>query len=168
MNIKHARGFRTPFAAIMMGILLAGCGGKKVEVVEPAPPPPPPPPPPVVEPEPEPEVLVLDLARIHFDFDKSDIRDDATATMTQNAELLLGNPEFQVLVEGHCDERGTVEYNMALGDKRAEAAKDFLIGYGVASDRVSTISYGKGQPLVEGVDDETWQMNRRDDFNTSK
>ncbi len=88
--------------------------------------------------------------------------------MTQSADLLLEHGKFKVLIEGHCDERGTVEYNLALGEARAAAARDFLVTYGVAPERISTISYGKSRPLVTGVDEATWAMNRRDEFKTTK
>jgi peptidoglycan-associated lipoprotein len=152
--------------------LLAGCGGKKTAVIEDAPPPPPPPPPPVVKetppPPPKPEVMRLDLQRVHFDFDKYDLTPSAQRALAQHADALLKHPEFFVLIEGHCDERGTVEYNLALGEKRAEAARDFLVNYGVSPDRIRTISYGKSRPLVAGVDEATWAQNRRDEFKTNK
>ena len=153
--------------------LLAGCGGKKVEVIEE--PPPPPPPAPVVEeppppppPPPPPEILRIALDRIHFDFDEYELTPEAIRVLTQSADRLLEHELFKVLIEGHCDERGTVEYNLALGENRASAARDFLTNYGVSTDRISTISYGKSRPLVTGVDEETWAMNRRSEFKTSK
>lgn len=159
------------FALIYGALFLAGCGGKQVEVV--AEPPPPPPPPPVVKeepppPPPKPEILRLDLQRVHFDFDKYELTAETQQVLSLNADQMLKNGDFFVLIEGHCDERGTVEYNLALGEKRAEAARDFLVNYGVAAERIRTISYGKSRPVVTGVDEATWAMNRRDEFKTSK
>jgi peptidoglycan-associated lipoprotein len=163
---------RTWFVAMLAGIALAGCGGKKVETVpEPAPPPPPPPPPaPVVETPPPvvEEVVVLNLDKVHFEFDKYELTPEARTALASNAAQLLEHAAFSVHIAGHCDERGTVEYNLALGEKRAEAARDFLVEYGVAASRITTVSFGKNRPLVKGVDEETWAMNRRDEFNASK
>ena len=100
-----------------------------------------------------------------FDYDKSDIRADARDALTRNAGLLkqifAQDPNFTVVVEGHCDERGSAEYNLALGDKRASAAKDFLAQLGVAGDRIKTISYGKERPQCTEANEECWQKNRR-------
>lgn len=104
------------------------------------------------------------LKKIHFDFDKYFIRDDMKPILQANAEWLLKYPDVEIRIEGHCDERGTVEYNMALGEKRASAAKTYLRDLGVPGDRVQIVSYGKSKPLVKGVDEETHYMNRRDEF----
>ena len=104
------------------------------------------------------------LKRIHFDFDKYFIREDMKALLEQNARWLLKYSTVVVSIGGHCDERGTEEYNMALGEKRASAAKDYLVNLGVPNDRINIVSYGKTQPLVKGIDEETHYMNRRDEF----
>ena len=104
------------------------------------------------------------LKKIHFDFDKYFIRDDMKPLLEANAEWLLRFPNVEIRIEGHCDERGTVEYNMALGEKRASAAKKYLGDLGVPGNRIQIVSYGKSKPLVKGVDEETHYMNRRDEF----
>lgn len=101
---------------------------------------------------------------IHFDFDKYDIREDAKPTLKAIADYLTKNNNHKVLIEGHCDERGTNEYNLALGDKRAKAAKDYLISLGVPSNRIDTISYGEEKPLCKEKNEECWAKNRRDHF----
>lgn len=104
------------------------------------------------------------LEPIYFDFDKSNLKTDATATLDKNAEWLSKNPTHKIRIEGNCDERGTIEYNVALGERRANSAKQYLIKLGVAADRLSTISYGKEKPLNPGHDEAAWAKNRRDDF----
>jgi peptidoglycan-associated lipoprotein len=101
---------------------------------------------------------------IHFDYDKSNIRDDARPALTALGKHLLDHPEVKVRIEGNCDERGTTDYNLALGERRAKAAQDWLIAYGVGAGRVSTISYGKERPLDPGHDESAWAKNRRDHF----
>lgn len=100
---------------------------------------------------------------IHFDFDKHDIREDAKPTLKALADYLMKNNN-KVLIEGHCDERGTNEYNLALGDKRAKAAKDYLVSLGVPSNRIDTISYGEEKPLCKEQNEDCWAKNRRDHF----
>jgi peptidoglycan-associated lipoprotein len=101
----------------------------------------------------------------YFDYDKSDIRSDARDALTKDAALLKQifqqDPNFTVVVEGHCDERGSAEYNLALGDRRATAAKDFLVQLGVPADKLKTISYGKERPQCTEANEECWQKNRR-------
>lgn len=101
---------------------------------------------------------------IHFDFDKYDIREDAKPTLKALADYLVKNNDHKVLIEGHCDERGTNEYNLALGDKRARAAKDYLVSLGVPSARIDTISYGEEKPLCKEQNEDCWAKNRRDHF----
>lgn len=100
-----------------------------------------------------------------FDYDKSDIRPDARDALTRDATLLKQifsqDPAFTVVVEGHCDERGSAEYNLALGDRRATAAKEYLVQLGVAADRLKTISYGKERPQCTDANEACWQRNRR-------
>lgn len=104
------------------------------------------------------------LALINFDYDKFDIRGDAKAVLESNAAWLKKWRTVKILVEGHCDERGTEDYNLALGEKRAKAAYDYLIGLGIPAERMKTISYGKSQPLDMGKDESAWAKNRRDQF----
>ena len=107
---------------------------------------------------------VAGLQPVYFDFDKSFIRDDAKAVMKANAEYLKANPKIKIRIEGNCDERGTIEYNQALGQRRAAAAKKYLTDLGIAASRISLISYGKEKPICTQSDEDCWQKNRRDDF----
>ena len=99
--------------------------------------------------------------RIYFETDKHNISSASAFTLESQANWLKSTPGFQLLIEGHCDERGTREYNLALGEKRAQAVKNYLIGLGINPDRVSTISYGKERPAVVGSNDGAWAQNRR-------
>lgn len=102
--------------------------------------------------------------QIYFDFDQSDLRSEAREVLNRKAEVLRDYPEIRVRIEGHCDERGTVEYNLALGERRAEAARQYLIDLGIDSDRLTTVSYGEERPTVEGSNEAAWSQNRRDEF----
>ena len=104
------------------------------------------------------------LKPIYFDFDRSFVRDDARPVMKANAEWLKANPKVKVRIEGSCDERGTIEYNQALGQRRAVTAKKYLTDLGVASSRISLISYGKEKPVCSEQTEECWQKNRRDEL----
>ena len=104
------------------------------------------------------------LGTIYFDYDRAVVREDARATLEGNADWLKKFRTAKILVEGHCDERGTEEYNLALGEKRAKSAQDYLLSLGIASDRIRIISYGKSQPINPGHDESAWQMNRRAQF----
>jgi peptidoglycan-associated lipoprotein len=104
------------------------------------------------------------LAAIYFDFDEFQLRGDAQSTLKSNAQLMRDNPSWQVQIEGNCDERGSDEYNLALGKKRAEAAKSYLVDLGIDATRIATISYGEENPAVQGHDEMAWSKNRRDDF----
>ena len=101
------------------------------------------------------------LKDIYFEFDKYEIRREDEAVLKENAAFLKNNPKMKVQIEGHCDERGTVEYNLALGERRANYAKKYLVSLGIAPDRISTISYGKERPLDPGHNEEAWAKNRR-------
>jgi peptidoglycan-associated lipoprotein len=141
----------------------------------PAPPAPPavkapapsPPAPPVAPPVP---VAVKEAAKepplgdIFFDYDEALIRPDAKETLNKNVEWLRANTKPNLIIEGHCDERGTQEYNLALGQRRAKAAQDYLVASGVDEKRIKTISYGKERPFVAGHDESAWQWNRRAHF----
>jgi peptidoglycan-associated lipoprotein len=104
------------------------------------------------------------LADIRFELDSSTITEAARATLDQHAQWLKGHREARVTVEGHCDERGTVEYNLALGDQRARAARDYLVSLGIAADRLKSVSYGKERPLDPGTTEEAFAKNRRAHF----
>ena len=101
---------------------------------------------------------------VYFDFDKFNLRADARASLDQNIALLKEFPDAIVKLEGHCDERGTVEYNIALGEKRADAAKTYLVNNGIQANRVSTISYGKERPVDPRHTEDAWAKNRRVEF----
>ena len=104
------------------------------------------------------------LGDIFFDYDQSLIRPDAKKTLDNNVEWLRGNSTPSLILEGHCDERGTQEYNLALGQRRAKAAQDYLVASGIDEKRIKTISYGKERPFVVGHDESAWQWNRRTHF----
>jgi len=99
-----------------------------------------------------------------FDYNKSDLRDDARTALSANAEWLKAHTNWQFLIEGHCDDRGTTEYNLALGDKRANAARDYLVSLGIDSARIRTVSYGKERPFCTEETEDCWQQNRRAHF----
>jgi len=141
-----------------------GTDAKTVRVTVTVPPPPPPPPPP-----PKPEVSAEDLFSQNvkdafFDFDKSDIRPDAQQALTSDSDFLKAHTDIKFTIEGHCDERGSEEYNLGLGDRRATAAKSFLVNLGVNGDLINTISYGKDRPVCTDHDESCWQQNRRAHF----
>jgi peptidoglycan-associated lipoprotein len=104
------------------------------------------------------------LQPIYFDFDKSFVRDDARSVMKANADWLKANPKVKVRIEGNCDERGTIEYNQALGQRRAASAKKYLTDMGISASRISLISYGKEKPVCKQGNEDCWQKNRRDDL----
>ena len=99
--------------------------------------------------------------RVFFDFDKSNIRPDQRATLEKQAAWLKAYPQVKLTIEGHCDERGTREYNLALGERRANSVKDFLVALGINPDRLQTISYGKERPVALGHNEAAWAQNRR-------
>ena len=104
------------------------------------------------------------LQPIYFDFDRSFVPDDARAVMKANADWLKANPKVKVRIEGNCDERGTIEYNQALGQRRAASAKKYLTDMGISASRISLISYGKEKPICKQSNEDCWQKNRRDDL----
>jgi peptidoglycan-associated lipoprotein len=104
------------------------------------------------------------LADIHFEYDSADLRDADRQVLSQNADFLKSHDYIKVTVEGHCDERGTVEYNLALGERRARNAHDYLVSLGVPADRLKTVSYGKEIPLCQESNESCWARNRRAHF----
>jgi peptidoglycan-associated lipoprotein len=108
--------------------------------------------------------LQSSVADIYFDFDKSNIRPDAREILKGNASALLKNGNATVVIEGNCDERGTAEYNMALGERRAREAKKYLVNLGLKDSKIKTISYGKERPVDPGHNEEAWTKNRNDHF----
>jgi peptidoglycan-associated lipoprotein len=111
-----------------------------------------------------PPALRSALQDINFEFDRYALTDDAKRTLDGLAEALKANPQFTVLIEGHADERGTLEYNLALGDQRAQSAKDYLVASGVPASRIDTISYGEQRPIDAGHGELAWAINRRAHF----
>jgi peptidoglycan-associated lipoprotein len=168
--MKTMRSAMTILGVLVLALALAtGCGSKKAVEKGPEPdvsttPPPPKP----VESNPVPEKPPVDLAYqlvdIHFDFDRADLRGSDRDILTRHGDWLSDNPSVRLSIEGHCDERGTVEYNLALGERRARTAKDFLVSYGVDAGRLETISYGKERPEDPGHDESAWAKNRRAEF----
>jgi peptidoglycan-associated lipoprotein len=155
----------TPSDSVTYTITAMGPGGSataNARVTVTAPPPPPP-----VAAAPGPsleELFSREVKDAYFDFDKADIRPDARSALTETAGFLKSYPQVKVMLEGHCDERGSTEYNLALGDRRAQAAKDFLVSLGVVSDRMQTVSYGKERPFCNDHNEDCWQQNRRGHF----
>ncbi|MCI0607166.1 peptidoglycan-associated lipoprotein Pal [bacterium] len=107
------------------------------------------------------DALSRQFQSIFFDYNRFDIRDDQTPALQANANILRNNPVVSVTLEGHCDERGTEEYNLALGERRAKAVKDYLVSLGIAPERIQTISYGESRPFAFGHNEDSWQENRR-------
>jgi len=108
------------------------------------------------------------LQPVYFAFDRYDLTQASRDTLTANARLLREWPTHSVIIQGHCDERGTNEYNLALGDRRARASRDFLIAAGIDAGRMSLVSYGEEQPAVVGHDESAWSMNRRAEFKVKR
>jgi peptidoglycan-associated lipoprotein len=154
----------SPTDSVTYTLTATGPGGTaeasaRVTVTPPPPPPPPPPPQPTID-----ELFSRNVKDAYFDYDKADIRPDARDALSQTAQFLRSYPDVRVTIEGHCDERGSTEYNLALGDRRAQAAKDFLVSLGVTADRVDTVSYGKERPVCTDSNEACWQQNRRGHF----
>ena len=107
----------------------------------------------------------VSLQTVYFDFDRSDLRQDSRDMLTKNAQALMKDlVDSKIKIEGHCDERGSDEYNLALGDRRAKAVATYLITLGVKQDRISTVSFGKEKPAMQGSDETAWSKNRRAEF----
>jgi peptidoglycan-associated lipoprotein len=153
----------TPTDSMTYRLTAKGPGGTqdataRVTVTQP---PPPPPPPPTAT---DAELFQQNMKDVFFDYDKYDIRAGDQAVIQQDAEFLKSHPNIKFTIEGHCDERGSTEYNLALGDNRANAAKSALVQAGVPADRIRTISYGKEKPFCTEHTEECWQQNRRAHF----
>jgi peptidoglycan-associated lipoprotein len=153
----------TPRDSTTFTLTATGPGGTETATarVSVYPPPPTPPPAPVT---PEESPVDLHFKDAYFDFDKANIRPDAEQSLTTDASFLNEHPSIKFTIDGQCDERGSEEYNLGLGDRRATAAKNFLINAGVSADRISTISFGKSQPVCTDQTEECWQKNRRAHF----
>jgi peptidoglycan-associated lipoprotein len=114
------------------------------------------------------EMFLKEVQDAYFDLDKADIRSDARSALAKTADFLRNYPQVKVVVEGHCDERGSTEYNLALGDRRAAAVKQYLVSLGIGADRMSTVSYGKEKPFCMDSNEGCWQQNRRGHFVMAK
>jgi peptidoglycan-associated lipoprotein len=110
------------------------------------------------------EVKSMVAAMIHFDYDQSNIRGEDAGTLDQKVAILQANPDLRIRIHGHCDERGSDEYNLALGNRRAQAAKQYLVSHGIDASRIESQSWGEERPLVDGHDESAWSQNRRDEF----
>jgi len=110
------------------------------------------------------EVRNMVTAMIHFDYDKSNVRGEDAGILDQKVAILQANPDLRIRVGGHCDERGSDEYNLALGNRRAQAAKQYLVSHGIDASRIETQSWGEERPAVDGHDEGAWSQNRRDEF----
>ncbi len=167
---------------VLVLFIIAGCAREQVVKKEEVTPPPAPkpevaPPPPAEKPAPKieakpveekvakvEEAKPINLDPIYFDFDKYSIRDDMRKIIDANAETLKQNANIKIRIEGNCDERGTNEYNMALGERRARSAKNYLVTMGISADRIEIISYGEERPVCKEHNEDCWWKNRRADF----
>jgi peptidoglycan-associated lipoprotein len=141
-------------------ITASGPGGSadsSVRVTVAAPPPPPPPPPAAIDYD---ALFLQEVKDAYFDFNKADIRADAREALGKTAEFLRKYPQIKATIEGHCDERGSTEYNLVLGDRRAAAVKAYLVSLGISADRLNTTSLGKEKPFCSESNEECWQRNR--------
>ena len=130
-------------------------------------PPPPPPPPPTPPKEPPVDMSALfrqNVKDIYFDFDKSDIKPDMVSVLQSNAAFFKAHQDIRFTIAGNCDERGSAEYNLGLGDRRANAAKEYLVSQGVAANRIMTVSYGKERPVCRDANEDCYMRNRHDAF----
>lgn len=114
------------------------------------------------------EMFLKEVQDAYFDLDKADIRSDARTALGRTADFLRNYPQVKVVIEGHCDERGSTEYNLALGDRRAAAVKQYLVSLGIGADRMTTLSYGKEKPFCMESNEDCWQRNRRGHFVMAK
>lgn len=166
---------RATIVGALLTCLFVGCAHKpkapEVVVDEapraeapPAPPASPPPPAPAKPDEDQDLLAVLDGAVLHFEFDQALLTEESRARLERIADALRKHPEVKVRISGHCDERGTTEYNFALGQRRAEVARNYLVTLGVKDARVETVSYGEEKPASPGSDADAWARNRRDEI----
>jgi peptidoglycan-associated lipoprotein len=152
----------TPEDSTTYHLIAKGAGGTQeatARITVTAPPPPPPQPSAT-----EQELFAQNVKDIYFDYDKYDVRADQSSIIQGDAQFLAQHPNISFLIEGHCDERGSTEYNLALGDNRANAVKNALVQAGVAANRIKTISYGKEKPFCTESNEQCWQQNRRGHF----
>ncbi|HTR67476.1 MAG TPA: peptidoglycan-associated lipoprotein Pal [Terriglobales bacterium] len=154
----------TPADSTTYHLIAKGAGGTQeatARVTVNAPPPPPPPPPAAMSEE---DMFAQNVKDIYFNYDNYDVRPDQQAALQSDIAYLKEHPDVKFTIEGHCDERGSTEYNLALGDNRASAVRNALTQGGISADRIRTISYGKERPFCTESNEECWQQNRRDHF----
>jgi len=176
LGVVQANGTRQVFPSNTTTYTLsarsAGGGDSKTVTVDVSAPPPPPPPSRIDTSISGSDMLTREAQDAYFDYDKSEVRDDGRTALTHDADLLkrifAADPSFTVAIEGHCDERGSAEYNLGLGDRRATAAKEFLVQLGVPADRLTTISYGKDRPVCTDATEACYQRNRRAHLSPAK
>jgi peptidoglycan-associated lipoprotein len=169
---KRVAGNLPWIASLILVAALIGCAKKQPAPQTPPPaettptpaPTPAPTPVPTPTPAPEPQIGSGDFQPAFFDLDSYTLREDARTALDHDAKLLRDNAAVNITIEGHCDERGTAEYNQALGERRAQAARDYLVSAGIAQSRIQVVSYGKERPFAEGHDEASWQQNRRANF----
>ena len=152
----------TPADSTTYHLTAKGPGGTQeatARVTVTVPPPPPPPPSPT-----DAELFAQNVKDVYFDYDKADIRADQQSSIQADIDFLKQHPNIRFTIEGHCDERGSTEYNLALGDNRANAVRNALVQSGIAADRIKTISYGKEKPFCTESNEACWQQNRRGHF----
>lgn len=173
MSPKHPRtALVVLLTAALAAWLAASCAKKATEApptaapvpAQPAPTPAPTPTTPAPTTPAATQVTSSDFAPAFFDYDSATLRDDARAALDANARLLRENSDMRITIEGHCDERGTVEYNQALGERRGQAAQEYLVAAGISASRMDVVSYGKDRPFDQGHDERAWAANRRAHF----
>ena len=172
---KFDRKFKVLISFILIAVFIMSCGSSKQTIEETGP---------VFEPVEEQETIPIEkpvervedprpqredkvpmvMRTLYFGFDESNLTTDAVRILQDNAKVMKDYPDIRVTVEGHCDERGTIEYNLALGDRRARSVKQFLIDLGISSDRIATVSYGKERPADRGRSESAYSLNRRAEF----
>jgi peptidoglycan-associated lipoprotein len=166
--MRQQKLFLAVIMTMFLSLMLGGCGSKKVEpkAVEPTPMAPTE----SLETQPSADDNIMEgrtsgpMVPVYFDFDSSAIRNDQVARIEKNADFLKSKESVAIRIEGNCDERGTNEYNLALGERRAQSAKQYLVNLGVDAGRLSTVSWGEEKALLHGHDELSWAQNRRDDF----
>jgi peptidoglycan-associated lipoprotein len=166
-------------AAVLVAVVVLSACGRRQPVAQPVPTPPPPVEQPVPTPPPAAVPVRDDAAEreeamrrmravleqvVYFDFDESTIRADAQESLAAKVPILRQNPGIRIRIEGHADERGSVEYNLALGMRRAVAVREYLVGFGIDAARFEVISYGEDRPAAQGSDEAAWALNRRAEF----
>jgi peptidoglycan-associated lipoprotein len=158
----------TPSDSVTYTVTASGPGGSADSTVRITVAQPPTEPPPSTDNATLEQMFLKEMQDAYFDLDKADIRSDASAALGKSADFLRNHPQIKVVVEGHCDERGSTEYNLALGDRRAAAVKQYMVSLGIGADRISTVSYGKEKPFCMESNESCWQQNRRGHFVMAK